>query len=109
MAGIKETTEMVNLIVALTVLIKNASADGKVDAADLTLLIGVLPHLNGAISGINEIPAELKDLQQEEVEAISESVGAIIGDLAGDKYEDIADHAIRAGFEIVEIVKLFKS
>ena len=109
MTGIKETAEFVNLVVAIAGVIKGAGADGKVDTNDLALLIQVFPHLGSAVDGIGEIPKELADLDETEIKEIADKVEALVGDLAGEKYQEVADHAIKAAFEIYEIVKVLKS
>ena len=109
MADIKNTQELVALITAVAKTVKDANADGSVDANDLTSLIQIFPTLGPAIAGITDIPAELKDLDEDEITQLGNSVKEFVGDVVGGKYEEIAERSLKAGVEIFEIVKLLQA
>jgi hypothetical protein len=109
MADIKNTQELVKLVVALSSVLKNAQSDGKVDLNDLVLLVGIIPFVGPAIEGISDIPEELKDLDATEIAELSAEIAQLVGGVAGDtKYVGVAEHALKAAFEIFKIVKLLK-
>lgn len=68
--GTKNLTEVVDLALAGVDTFVKAKADGKIDAADLGLLLSLIPAVGPAIDGIGEIPAEIKDLDVAEAQAL---------------------------------------
>jgi len=64
--GIKETDEVVTLIITAAKGVKASMADGKLDAADLPQIVPVLMAAGPALDGIKDVPAELWDLDGEE-------------------------------------------
>lgn len=84
--GVQQTKEALKAIEVLGVAAKKISADGKVNLADLPHLIelGQQAHLVVAgVDGLEEIPAEIKDLSHEEaielVTALYATLAAIKG------------------------------
>ncbi|HLB42013.1 MAG TPA: hypothetical protein VJN02_04000 [Gammaproteobacteria bacterium] len=68
--GIKESLELIAGLKELGLAGKSVMADGKVDLKDSAVLIGLLPKyqiLIDAFAGLGDIPAEAKDLSQEEL------------------------------------------
>lgn len=64
--GVKETTELVKFLAALGNATDTALEDGKVNLFDITLFLGLIPGISPALNGINEVPAELGDLDNTE-------------------------------------------
>lgn len=109
MTDIKNTKELVKLVVAISSVLKSANEDGKVDFKDLTLLFKVFPYVGPAIKDIDDISTELKDIDEEEIKELSAEVSKIIGSVTGDeKYSEVTERAITAASEIYKIVNLLK-
>ena len=66
MTGIAETKDVLTLVLSTIDVIKKANEDGSINMGDIGLLVGLLPKLGPAFSGIDQVPAELKDLSQPE-------------------------------------------
>ncbi|MBX3017984.1 MAG: hypothetical protein KF767_08850 [Bdellovibrionaceae bacterium] len=78
--GIKELKELLEGLALLGVAGKKIMADGKVNLADLPVVIGLVQDasvLTAAVQGTNEIPAEVKDLSAEEAQELLGLVLAI--------------------------------
>lgn len=107
--GIKNTQEIISLAVSLSLAVKGAQADGKINAADVGQLISVVPTIAPALEGINEIPHELKDLDAEELETIKSQVMSAVGQISGEKATRIAQHSLTAGIAIIQLVNTISS
>lgn len=77
--GVKNVLEVVNFAIALEKAISQAKADGKIGIEDAALLFPVVPLLAPAIDEIDQIPAELKDLDEAELEQLVAEVSKIFG------------------------------
>lgn len=67
---VKNLKEVIDLALTGVEVVVKAKQDGKLDAADLGLLIQLVPAVGPAIDGIGEIPAELKDLDSAEAQEL---------------------------------------
>lgn len=77
--GIQNALEVVQFGVALAKAIDAAKADGKIDLADVGLLFPVAPLVVPMIDGIGHVPKELGDLDEDEMAALMEEAGKILG------------------------------
>lgn len=71
--GIKETLELLESMEALAVAGAKIAKDGKLSPADLTVIYDLLlksSSISEGFKGIKELPAEMKDLDASEIEAI---------------------------------------
>jgi hypothetical protein len=71
--GIKETLELLGGLQVVAVMADKILEDGKISVSDLQVLLGLLANvsvLNKAVKGVNQIPAEIKDLSAEESEQV---------------------------------------
>lgn len=78
--GIKETQELLKGIELLLIDVKKVAADGKLNLADLPVakdLVNQLGELTAAIQGVKEVPAEIKNLSAEELQAVGAQVLAM--------------------------------
>lgn len=105
MADIKHTKEVISLLASLVKAIDRANEDGTINALDLDELITVFPKVIPAIDGISEVPAEVKDIDVLELEEIADLVAELIGEVAGDKYEEVAEQLFIAGVALTKAVK----
>lgn len=80
MADIKETKELLDALEVAAVAIAKIAKDKKVNAEDLPVLIEVASQfekLVAGFSGMNQIPTELKDLDEAEVIALISKIYSI--------------------------------
>lgn len=81
MADVKNIQEVLEAIELMGVAGKQVMKDGKVDLADLPTAIGLLSQLDKvvkAVDGIDQIPAEVKDITSEEAKVLIEQVLKLI-------------------------------
>lgn len=79
--GIKESLELLKGIKDLAGDAVAVFADGKVDVKDLGIAMALITQfgdLKNAVSGASQIPAELKDLDDEEIAQLAASALAIV-------------------------------
>lgn len=102
--GVKELKELIGLILSLLKVGKGALADGKLSLVDLAGLLVVLPNVQAALEGITEVPAELKDLDQDEA---AELASYVMVELAVDdaKAKEVVEAALKALVAIYAVVK----
>lgn len=82
--GIKESKEALQFAFAIGKIFMQAKKNnGGIDVGDLPLLVNLFPVLGPALEGMSEIPAELKDLDSEEVKSLLVFSSAHLGALAG--------------------------
>lgn len=80
MADIKELRELVKGIDLLAVSGARVMKDGKIGASDLGVLIDLLSNaqmLQNAFTGLKQIPAEAKDLDEKELIELGTSLFSI--------------------------------
>ncbi len=79
--GIKESMELLEGVKVVGVIVKKALADGKVNLADLPLLMGAVPKLSlilEASKGTELIVAEIKDMDAAELNQLGAKVLEVI-------------------------------
>lgn len=86
MAGIQQTKEMVAFAMALLQAGIDAAKDGKVGVSDMVALFAALKEAPVALSGVDEIPAEMKDLTEQELHELVDFV-KLKFDLPNDQIE----------------------
>jgi hypothetical protein len=106
--GIKETKEAVDLVLAVAKIVVEATKDGKVDAQDLGLLIALIPVVQPAVEGANQIAAELKDLEVAEATELAAHVAAKLA-LPTEKAQAVAQAALKAAVAVFALVKAIKA
>lgn len=83
-AGIKECKELLEMLRVLAVAGKKVSADGKVNSDDLLALVDLLKNVGvlvEGVKGLNQVPAELKDLHEDELKELGSIVLSILADV----------------------------
>jgi len=78
MYGIKETKEVLLLVIAIAQSVKAAGEDGKFSIADLPQFIAPLTLIPAAITDINMVPKEIRELDDEEIAELQEAIGELI-------------------------------
>ena len=84
MADIHNTIELFEALKLVGIFGKKVMADGKVDLADLPLLIELAQksaEFAKAIDGISEIPAEMKDIDMAEAEQLVAEIFKAIAEI----------------------------
>lgn len=102
---VKNTLEVIKLGASVSKAVKNAKADGKVDAMDLMYLVPVMGTVGPAFDDISLVPKELADVDSDESKEILEASKEIIGEWADDA--DLANKInkyLKAGLAIAEAV-----
>jgi len=101
--GIKETTEFFNAGIALKEAVNVSIAnDGKIDFTDFPNFIQFLIQLPEAIKGLDQVPAELGDLNENELDALEQKFGDLVGD---DRYRKLFRGLAITGGAVLEIVR----
>ena len=84
--GIKNIKEVMMFGFATAKMIKAAKEDdGKIDANDLTKLIMIVPTLGPAVSDIDQVLPEFKDLDANEAEELKVMARKELGDVISDE------------------------
>jgi hypothetical protein len=109
--GIKELTDVVDLAVATVNVGMRAAADGSVDAADLALIMQLVPNVGPAFDGITEVPSELKDLSVAEAAQLVTHVGAILAvqDAQSREVVEAALATAASAFRLAKAIKAAKA
>lgn len=77
--GIQNTLEVVAFGVALAKAIDEAKKDGKIGLEDIGQLFPVAPLVVPMVDGIGQIPKELGDLDEVEIEALMAEAAKLLG------------------------------
>lgn len=102
MAGITETKQVIDFAKALVKAIVSAQSDGSVNLLDLSKLLALVPLAGPAFLGINQVPAELKDLDQAEAQELVAYVMADLG-VSDGRAKEIVESALKfalSGYEL---------
>ena len=106
---IKETKEVLALAFAIGKAFINAKKDnGEFDAGDIKHFIALFPVLSPALEGITNLPAELKDLDSDEIKELMTFAAAHLGTLFTDK-EDLAakiEEGLKLAIAITDFIKV---
>lgn len=104
--GIKETKEVLKVGLLLQGALKASLADGKFGFEDIAQFIPLLGSVSGAISGADQIPSELADLDGEEFDELVAVVQETIEDLTPDKWEPTIWAALDLGKAVLVALKV---
>jgi len=101
MVGIKETKEAMLFGISLAMAVDESTQDG-FQWTDILSLIKPMTKLPAALDGIQEIPSELDDLDENERAELIKAIEEL--EFASEKSEAIAEQALIAGVEIGKLV-----
>ena len=101
MPGIKETKEALLFGISMAMAIDETTQDG-FQWTDVLSLIKPMVKLPAAIAGIQDIPAELADLDEAERTELVEAIKEL--EFASEFSEEIAEQALRVGVEIGNLI-----
>lgn len=100
---ITQTKELLEFFAVIGRVVKDSKADGRVDASDLGSLFAIAPKIGPAFDGVENIGAELNDLNEAEREDLKASLISVLGDDVSDRTEDL----ICAGFDVATSIQKF--
>jgi len=101
--GTEETKDVLALGLSLGMAVDKSLADGKIDWSDAANLVDVVRTAPAAISGITNVPNELKDLSAEEkAELMAWSKAEF--DLRDDGLEATVEAGLGVGLAIANLV-----
>lgn len=106
MAGIQQTQELLDAVVALANAGGRIFEDGKFELSEIAELVSPLIKLPTALAGIGEVPVELQDLDQAESDQLIQFVKDNL-DLPDDKAELAVVDALKIGASIYQFVKAY--
>lgn len=90
--GITQTTEVFKTLLAFVNAVRSAKeGDGKITVSDLGYFVTPLAGLPTAINGLSEVPAELTDLDADEIATLAEMFGDVIDE---ENYQEAFFHFV---------------
>lgn len=101
---IKETKEMLKLLLTLAEAIAGSLEDGKVGFSDMLRFFGALRAVGPAVKDIGNMAAEIADLSKEEMAELEQYVVAEF-DIANDILEGYIEKGLQATLLVLELVK----
>lgn len=108
MAKAKELKEALSFICSLANSIGEIAEDGKMNLADATHLIPLLYKLPSAVDGMSEIPAEVAELSQEDIEELAQMVKDEL-DIPQDKIEAAIEDGIDLCLRLYALAQKFRA
>lgn len=108
--GISETLEILEFGLSLGDGLAKSLADKEIKVEDLANFLPSILLIPNAFQGINELPAELKDLDAAELDQIKTVVINKLGSIAGieAKWLTIAQESFAIGLSVSKIIKAIK-
>lgn len=101
--GIENTKKAMGSVEGLVSAVRQSKQnDGVINIKDAPLFIAPLIALPDAISGVDEIPAELRDLDQFESQELEQAFGKIVND---PRYRKVFYGLLLIGDGIQEIIR----
>ena len=101
---IKELKELLVLALKLGEATKKSLADGKFDFNDMPNYLVTIPYLQPALEGITEIPEEVKDLDENELEELATLIAVDLGKIV-EAPKLVAQ--INAGLKLIKAAREF--
>lgn len=105
---VQNTNELLIFLARLSNAIVESLEDGKVTITDVTTIFKPLMSAKDALNDIQEIPLELADLDQNEVNFLVESFKAELN-LDRDDIEEIVEEGLAVGFSLVTFINRIRN
>ena len=100
--GTKEIEDVLDFALSIVDAAREAKKnDGKIDVNDSGLLLAPMTKLIPAVTGAGEIPLELDDLSQPEVDALTAKYGDRIHD---SRYRRIVHHSTSLAIAVRDVI-----
>lgn len=108
MAKAKELKELLSFMCALANAIGEASEDGKISRSEALGMLPLLYDVPSAFSGMTEIPAEVSDLSQEDIEELAQMMKDEL-ELPQDKIEAAIEDSIDICLKIYALAQKLRA
>jgi hypothetical protein len=106
--GVNETLEVISFgMLTAKGIVDSLKSDGKLDPSDYTNFLPGLMQIPDALTGLTDIPNELKELSPEEMILIRDHILTSLPDI-GEKWIVVAKESFTIGFSILNILKAIK-
>lgn len=105
---LKDTKELVKFVIGLGEAVDKSLADGRISIGDLRHFMNPLMDAGDAFSDISNIPAELKDMTQEESQELLEYIRKEF-DIENDKIEKVIENSLQILVKLYEVIELVRS
>jgi len=100
--GIKESKELVKLGLSVGNALGKSMADGQVSLSDAIYVLAVLKDAPAAFVGVEQVPAELQDLSDEEYAELVAFAKEQL-DIPQDSIESSVELALEIGLKVVQL------
>jgi len=108
MEGIKETKELLKFVIELGEGLDKSLQDGELGFTDLSNLVSAMMASGDAFENANKIPAEIKDLDENEALELYTYVREDFN-LINDKTEEIVERSLEIGLKIFQLVEMIRA
>jgi hypothetical protein len=105
--GIQQTKEVLDFVLSLSKAMQRALEDGELSWSDALDFVEPLKKLGPAIADIEDVIAELQDMDSSEFQELVEYVGDMYG--IEDAVEERIEDAVNTGVEVMKLVRMFKN
>jgi len=107
MIGIKETKELSKFVIRLVEALDKSMADSKIDFLDASYFISAMMSSAEAFNGINEIPSEIGDLDEFEIQDLYAYAKSEL-QLHNENLEEIIEASLEIGLKVLSLRQLMK-
>lgn len=101
--GIEETKDVVLFAVLFANALMKTFADGKVSLSDLPYFFNVALKLAPALSGMNKVPAEIKDVDENEIKELIQIIKDNLG-LETDQAKVVLQKSLNLVYAVYDLV-----
>jgi hypothetical protein len=102
----KETRELLDLLIESGNFIGKAMEDGKIGFSDAFYVLGVLKKIGPAVKGVQLVPAELQSATPEELDGLRDYIKKKF-DIPQDKIEGVVEHALEILIRVAKLIGQF--
>lgn len=103
--NIDQTAEVIVFIGSALQAIDGALADGKIGLEDLSQLMLLVPTIGPALDGLDQVPKELGELDDEDLGKLEAKVDASLGQGA---FSKVGAHLLKAGVDLAKAYSAIK-
>lgn len=107
MEGIKETKEVLDFVVSLAGALASGLEDGKLELVDALGFLPALTKAPAAFGDVSKVPAEFKDMSDEERQALLAYAKAEL-DFSDDELEQKVELGLQVALYLGQLVAGFK-
>lgn len=108
MAGVQDIIDVIDLMEEIASSYEAAKADGTVSIFDIPKFAGVFPALQAAVSGADQIPEQIKDMDADEVKLVIQrllmALDSISKSIGGGEIPQPVAEVISKGLDLVTCI-----